>query len=154
AEIARCEAGVRSHARQIEELGVRVGRTEEEHKRLSDRRHELDDEIQHQEQTLGGLQEAKLNLLRTREAAEERVKDLKLLVSRNEKEGDHHKGEPHKTRARLHSLGELAARHEGFSLGSRLLLQRAEKERPKASEPDDTPRTVADLLIAPAELEV
>ena len=151
AEIARTEAGERSHARQIEDLGVRVSRAEEEHKRLTVRKEDLDEEIYAQEKSLGGLQEAKLDLLRNREAAEERVKDLKLLVSRLDKEVDHLKGELHKKRARLHSLSELAARHEGFSLGSRLLLQRAEKEHP---EKKDEPRTVADLLIAPAELEV
>jgi len=151
AEIARTEAGERSHARQIEDLGVRVGRAEDEYKRLGQRKEELEEEIAGQQHALGGLQEEKLNLLRTREAAEERVKDLKLLVSRLDKEVDQLKGELHKKRARLHSLSELAARHEGFSLGSRLLLQRAEKERPDKS---GAPRTVADLLIAPAELEV
>ena len=85
-----------------------------------------------------------------REAAEERVKDLKLLVSRLDKEVDHLKGELHKKKARLHSLTEIAARHEGFSLGSRLLLTR--KDAPGADRTGA--RTIADLVIAPAELEV
>ncbi|HPH29285.1 MAG TPA: chromosome segregation protein SMC, partial [Pseudomonadota bacterium] len=150
AEIARTEAAERSSARTLEDLNTRIGRFEEEQKRLSARKEELDYEIEMQEHKLGGLQEAKLTLLRNREAAEERVKDLKLLVSRLDKEVDHLKGELHKKKARLHSLTEIAARHEGFSLGSRLLLTR--KDAPGADRTGA--RTIADLVIAPAELEV
>ena len=57
---------------------------------------ELDDEIYGQEQKLGGLKQARLDLLKSREEAEERVKDLKLLTSRLDKEVDHLKGELHK----------------------------------------------------------
>ena len=70
----------RSHARQIEDLGVRVSRAQDEHQRLSQRKEELDDEIHGQQQALGGLQEAKLDLLRTRAAADERVKARTPLV--------------------------------------------------------------------------
>lgn len=159
AEIARSEAAERSHARQLEDLDVRIGRFDEEHKRLGQRKRELEDEIAQQEQKLGGLQEAKLDLLRSREEADERVKDLKLLVSRLDREVDHLKGELHKKRARQHSLSEIAARHEGFSLGSRLLLQRAEEGQKgkggkgKEAAEDKGPRTIADLIVAPAELE-
>jgi chromosome segregation protein len=151
AEIARGEAGERSMARQMQDIEQRIMRSDEEERRLRTRKTELDDEIAGQEQRLGGLHEEKLNLARTREGAEERVKDLKLLISRLDKEVDQLKSELHKKRARHHSLGEIAARHEGFSLGSRLLLQRAEKAG--GHDPDE-PRTVADLIEAPAELEV
>lgn len=163
AEIARAEAAERSHARQTEDLDVRISRFDDEHKRLGQRKRELEDEIAGQEQKLGGLQEAKLDLLRSREDAEERVKDLKLLVSRLDKEVDHLKGELHKKRARQHSLSEIAARNEGFSLGSRLLLARkpeGQKDGQKgaqkgadAGSAEQGPRTIADLLVAPAELE-
>jgi len=142
AEIARGEAAERSMARQLTDIEQRMMRSEEEERRLRTRKAELDDEIGSQEQRLGGLHEEKLNLARTREAAEERVKDLKLLVSRLDKEVDHLKGELHKKRARHHSLSEIAARHEGFSLGSRLLLKQQART------------TLADLIEAPAELEV
>ncbi|MBL9042443.1 MAG: chromosome segregation protein SMC [Myxococcales bacterium] len=147
AEIARSEAGERSLTRQVEDLEVRLGRSEEEAKRLRDRKAELDDEIYGQEAALGGLKQARIDLLKSRETAEERVKDLKLLTSRLDKEVDHLKGELHKKKGRLHSLGELAARNEGFSLGSRMLLKRAEGKA-------DKPKTVADLIVAPAELEL
>ena len=147
AEIARSEASERSLLRQVEDIEVRLGRSDEEAKRLRDRKAELDDEIYGQEQKLGGLKQARLDLLKSREEAEERVKDLKLLTSRLDKEVDHLKGELHKKKARLHSLGELAARNEGFSLGSRMLLKRADAKEQK-------PKTIADLIVAPAELEV
>ncbi len=146
AEIARSEASERSLTRQVEDLEVRLGRGEEESKRLRDRRAELDEEIYAQEKQLGGLQKARIDLSRSKEEAEERVKDLKLLTSRLDKEVDHLKGELHRKKARVHSLGELAARNEGFSLGSRMLLKRAGSQ--------DPPKTIADLIVAPAELEL
>lgn len=146
AEIARSEASERSLTRQVEDLEVRLGRGEEESKRLRDRRAELDEEIYAQEKQLGGLQKARIDLSRSKEEAEERVKDLKLLTSRLDKEVDHLKGELHRKKARVHSLGELAARNEGFSLGSRMLLKRAGGQ--------DPPKTIADLIVAPAELEL
>ena len=146
AEIARSEASERSLTRQVEDLEVRLGRGEEEAKRLRDRRAELDEEIYAQEKQLGGLQKARIDLSRSKEEAEERVKDLKLLTSRLDKEVDHLKGELHRKKARVHSLGELAARNEGFSLGSRMLLKRAGSQ--------DPPKTIADLIVAPAELEL
>ncbi|MFO0573088.1 MAG: chromosome segregation protein SMC [Polyangia bacterium] len=154
AEIARSEAAERSHSRQVEDLDNRIARFDDEHKRLGQRKRELEDEIAGQEQKLGGLQEKKLDLLRSREEAEERVKDLKLLLTRLDKEVDHLKGELHKKRARQHSLSEIAARHEGFSLGSRLLLQRQGGKNGKGAQDGEAgPRTIADLLVAPAELE-
>lgn len=146
AEIARSEASERSLQRQVEDLEVRLGRGEEEARRLRDRKAELDEEIYAQEKQLGGLQKARLDLSRSKESAEERVKDLKLLTSRLDKEVDHLKGELHRKKARVHSLGELAARNEGFSLGSRMLLKRAGDDSP--------PKTIADLIVAPAELEL
>lgn len=146
AEIARSEASERSLTRQVEDLEVRLGRGEEEAKRLRDRKAELDEEIYAQEKQLGGLQKARIDLSRSKEEAEERVKDLKLLTSRLDKEVDHLKGELHRKKARVHSLGELAARNEGFSLGSRMLLKRAGGQ--------DPPKTIADLIVAPAELEL
>lgn len=156
AEIARGEAADRSMGRQIQDLDQRLMRSEEEEKRLRSRKNELDDEIAGQEHKLGGLHEEKVNLARTRQSAEERVKDLKLLVSRLDKEVDQLKSELHKKRARHHSLSEIAARHEGFSLGSRLLLQRAEQGKGKGAEAagEAPPRTLADLIEAPAELEI
>ena len=158
AEIARGEAAERSMSRQLQDIEQRLMRSEEEERRLRTRKAELDDEIAAQEQRLGGLHEEKINLARTRTNAEERVKDLKLLVSRLDKEVDQLKSELHKKRARHHSLSEIAARHEGLSLGSRLLLQRIEQAagKSKTEQGDEarTPRTIADLIEAPAELEV
>jgi chromosome segregation protein len=158
AEIARGEAAERSMSRQLDDLDQRLMRSEDEGSRLAARKAELDGEIEGQQQRLGGLHEARVNLARTRQDAEERLKDLKLLVSRLEKDVDHVKSELNKKKARHHSLSEIAARHEGFSLGTRLLLQRGKtQDKGKSGESDDdskAPKTLADLIIAPAELEV
>ena len=162
-EIARSEAAERSGRRQIDDLSSRLLRFEDEVKRLVSRKAELEDEIAGQEQRLGGLHEAKLGLAKTRQAAEERVKDLRLLVSRLDKEVDHVKNELARKRARLHSVSELSARNEGFSLGSRMLLKRKKEAEDRAGGKAagrageagaEAARTVADLVIAPAELEV
>ncbi|MBL9002695.1 MAG: chromosome segregation protein SMC [Myxococcales bacterium] len=157
AEIARGEAAERSMARQLDDLDQRLMRSEDEETRLASRKAELETEISSQQERLGGLHEARVNLARTRQDAEERLKDLKLLVTRLEKDVDHVKSELNKKKARHHSLSEIAARHEGFSLGTRLLLQR-DKQAGKPGKDDGSdeksPKTLADLIIAPAELEV
>lgn len=145
-EIARAESEEKSLLRQTEDIDHRLLRMEEETKRLRDRKLELDDEMSRQQERLGGLRQQAVDLQKSKQDAEERQKDLKLITSRLSKEVEHAKSELHKKKARLHSLSELAARHEGFSLGSRMLQKRAAEKVQK-------PMTVADLIVAPAELE-
>src|SRR5262249_41169691 len=96
ADIALGEGQKRSMGRQLEDIELRMSRSDEEERRLRSRKGELDDEIAGQEQRLGGLHEERLNIARTRQTAEERVKDLKLLISRLDKEVDQLKGDLHK----------------------------------------------------------
>lgn len=146
-DIARAEVEEKSLLRQIDDLDLRLSRSEQERKRLRDRKAELDDEIGGQQETLGGLRQQAVDLHNQQKQAEERVKELRLLTTRLEKEVERLKSELGLKKARATTLTEIAARHEGFSLGSRLLLKRAND----AGLPTET---VADLIVAPQELEV
>jgi chromosome segregation protein len=151
AELARLQSEERSHGRRAEELALRAHRVEEERRRHDQRRVELTEEIAAQEGRLSGLQAEKVSLVKTRAAAEERVKELKMKVSRLDKEVDQLRAELHRRRGRLHSLVEIAKRYEGFAQGTRALLKRA---RSQGEEAAGLVGVLADLLIAPAELEV
>ena len=113
AATARRWAGERSHARQIEDLG-RVGRIEEEHKRHTQRREELDEEIRHSSRRRRLAGSKAQPAAHPCEAAEERVKDPKPW-SAPDKEVDH-PGRAYKSAPASTPCPELAARHEGFSL--------------------------------------
>ncbi|MCS6912605.1 MAG: chromosome segregation protein SMC [Myxococcales bacterium] len=149
AEIARHEAHERSTLRHQQDLALRLQRNAEEQRRLQQRQQELTQQVEEQQQRLQGLQAEKVNLVKARAALEERHKDLKLQISRLEREVDQLRGELHRRRARLQSLHEIAAKYEGFAQGTRALLTRAQR-----NEIAGIRGVVADVLLAPAELEV
>ncbi len=157
AEIARSEADERGLLRQRDDVALRLMRAEEERGRLSSRKQELEQITEDQEEKLSGLQDEKVSLVKNRAEAEDRLKELKMQVTRLDKEVDQLKGELHKKRARLHSLGEIAAKYEGFATGTKVLLQRSEQAKKGVADgrdPGGLLGVVADMIIAPAEVEL
>ena len=153
ADIARCDAAERSHARRAEDLDVRIARVRDEDNRHQARATELESEIGKHEASLAELEQVQRTRQTERELREERLAEVKELARTVERELNEARTELTRRRSRQHSLEEIHERYEGFAKGTRAIMKEYRTANAEGETRWGVRGLVADVIGAPAGYE-
>jgi chromosome segregation protein len=147
--VAQTEAMLRALSERERELEERAARTREEAERVAGRIEELRASAGEMGDSLGGLRENLAEIARRRDEARAKLEGHGEEARRGEAEIDVLRTELHRRRSRLASLKEIQERYEGFSRGTRAVMQKLDGEARERG----VLGLVADMLEAPAAFE-
>jgi chromosome segregation protein len=146
---ARVEASLRALLQRRRDVQEQLDRNRDETRRVVERIAALRATSQELDGELEGLRASVTQLGQRREEARSRLVELQTVAQRGEAEIEVLRTELHRRRSRLGSLREIHERYEGFSRGTRAILQ---KHNGSALD-HGILGLVADMVEAPAEYE-
>jgi chromosome segregation protein len=146
---ARAEASLRALQQRRRDVQAQIDRRREEVNRVVDRVAALRASAGELDGALGGLRLSVAQLGQRRDEAKARLESLTETARRGEAEIEILRTELHRRRSRLASLKEIQQRYEGFSRGTRAIMQ---KHNGSAREKGIL-GLVADMVEAPATYE-
>jgi chromosome segregation protein len=164
ADVARIESTLRAHELRRGDLSARAIRLAEEVERVDGSVEEEGERVRELERGVQELRQLGLELAQEKEGLRTREVELKKELHESERRLEGLRRELNQRASRLKSLGEIAARYEGFQKGPKAIMQRRRNgwQSAAAQDKDDGGTQAGDgilalaaeVLEAPSELEV
>jgi chromosome segregation protein len=146
---AQAEATLRALRQRQQELSGRLEHSAEEMDRVARRSDSLGDSARDLDGELSGLRDSAEQITHRRRQLRQRLESLQEQAARGEAELEVLRTERHRRQSRLTSLLEIAKRYEGFSRGTRAIMQQHNGN----SRENGVLGLVADMVEAPDQYE-